>query len=732
MVFELLPELAVERFQKESQQLQGRLNYLTLQHDELQQKNKELSAQLVRAKAEEEQFKRLSETLETTLKGNSEAEMAKITALTDQLDSLSQQLEEKQKNYDDLMGKYKGLEEAKMKLREEFDKQTVLNNYQIATLQGNLAREKTNVAELERSRQDWVNERESLRGEAKDWESQYQRELDSHEADVSKLRAAAEEVSSFQQQLAEAEVNFNEVVEARDRLQAELDDRDNLLVADNNRLQERMKLIEAENEKLLDEVQKLANQIVLTERLARGSGDQAVAEPASLAEDSSEISSASTESLAEIISYLRRERQLASQKEADAVEEANRATRRAEVLEKDRNRLELKLTEATEEMAVLSAAVSEKAALLEKLRVMEAIQLHNGQLNAQVANCEAQLKVLENQLADCRQELLASQNENLNVQSQLDNANAEISAIAQELAVWRQRYDELLAQRSDTEAQEIVRLTNELAEMQEKLDAVSMELRTEREKCGVIESLNRDMSAIAESHKERLEKFDQLNAELEEMTAKNNEANAKLRQAQIIGRKYRDQTVELNQTVKSLKEQLESAKTGSTSEQPSSTGNSVQIEALMNENQMLNDQLNELRSTSINQAEGAEMRDAELQSLQERIEQLETDKIALEAALRTSEEKLEAVAKEKSELEMKLEEINMRLVSLTSMHKTCEQRITKVTQDKSEELNRMAANFEKQLAELRSHGKPALVPPYVQSQTPRLPSTSSPRYCQNV
>lgn len=472
-------------------------------------------------------------------------------------------------------------------------------------------------------------------------EEKYTHEMILHSTDIQTLSQVKEELSKVQNQLNELVAMKNSAVEKLESERASFNDRQTILLNENEQLTQRLKDLNDQNSLLHDQVQALGTQLSVSHASRSHSESMNESASESINISVSEDDGKSSEQLYQIVRFLRKEKDIAMAKFDILQAETMRLKSQLEITEKQLDDTKLTLAAERERSEVTMVTVNKQSDILRKVETLNALTDSNrilreerDQLAARVEDLTAAVKILEDQLAPLQEKLgdLTSTNETL---------QSENTSLKADCARWRTRVNALVERANKTSPEDWKRLQNEretlakmlttekenIRKLNEELSNIKLEKSKLEEQYtllsrqqsnlveenkrlnGELQVLKDDMSRLTEELTKvkselisSVESNSKLNDELSSKDASLNDIRNKEMQIRKIAKKYKGQYEDLVKTVEEEKKKTE--------------GEAVAADtALAESTKKLEEQLNELQSQLATEKSNNEKLKQELETL---------------------------------------------------------------------------------------------------------------------
>ncbi|KAI1858196.1 hypothetical protein JX265_010864 [Neoarthrinium moseri] len=470
---------------------------------------------LENAKAQADQYKEISQSSEEALQG----------------------LQSAQDEYMQMMDSTLAEKEAAIKESEQ----------RIGDLSAELGRSNSELSSL-RDSQDEVARRfqdekamlEDQIKRLKDQEENYTASSTFHQQD---LRAQAEIASNAQQQyetevvkhgetakaLASVRAEYNQLRTAAATLRAEAESAKATLLQNESSWEDRRRRFEQEladlrtrredadkQSKILHgQLESMQAQVLELQRNRAStteSSEAMVAQP----------TSTDVNSLRELASYLRREKDILEGQHEMTVQEAKRLQQTLDYTQSQLDETRLKLEQERQAQNNTERSTTSHKELMEKLDQLNLFRESNAALRAEKRQIEAQLAEKTTKLAELEEKVqpLEAQIEELN--SQLEHKQAEINQIRNDRDYWQKRSEDIIAKHGKTDPAEVEELKANVAALESERDTLQEAEQSLKTQVQELENAIGEKEAGWQASKERL--VAQFKERSRNLTAQKNEA----------------------------------------------------------------------------------------------------------------------------------------------------------------------------------------------------------------
>lgn len=631
--------------------------------DQLQAHIDSLTSKVASAEARIKDFQNITDS------GNSNSGLVNETLkLREQLEEARFNLEESEKNVAEFKSIAGAAEEALKSMNESFDdyksntgstisklesdnkalneEVSVLND-QITALNNELSEQKNNfVKEAEASKL----EIETLRSQVGD-SSQLQKDYDARVAVIE---------SSYQQQVAiatEAQQNYDKELQKH----AEVAKAVSSLREESNQLKETIQKLSSEAKQSKEELSKSqesweTQRVSLEEelRIAKNRVDDLTSqnhilynqiESLSKRQSTSEktdndgdeiIGDDSNDELRELISLLRREKDISDAQLEVSNRELKRVSQKLELVtnELDRSRLELTKLQSRDVDAERLSAEHEK--LLQEINQLNLLRESNTTLRNELHSNIARVKDLETKLSESTQKVEPLETEVVKLNAEISHKGQELKLVLEERDRWKQRSQDILNKYNRVDPEEHEKIKEEIKTLKSRNEELVESIKVEQ---GKFEDINGKFARVRSEAQEKIRRRGVENKALAtQVEAKNKEIE------------------ELNKKIGEFEEKLGNATKSATE---NSGVSSADLESTKKEVEALRSQLNSSKS-ELEKAKAFETKYNELSALKESLEgkvkslEAEVEKLKKELEVKGSasnNENLDAVNKLKEEID---------------------------------------------------------------------------------
>ncbi|OMJ20443.1 Nucleoporin [Smittium culicis] len=496
------------------------------------QKNSLLQAELdsinLRLKEEEHQVKMIKQTdlpesvnlllkdaankhrseLEKVLK-KSQVWEQRAAMFKEMADGLEHSLNDLKKTYDDYKSQtIREIDELKAKCTEFSESESVksskisdlesklngLQNVYESTL-ASLEKSKNTSVESEKSYNAMINQlKSSLESQlviSKEKQDLYERELVSHAKDIETTLSIRSQVENLNEQIRAVKADLTSVskekLELEEILKNEKSRFENMLSA----LESRSKQLERQNEVLLSNLETSSTRAIIDDMKNTSS------KLSNIENNETSAINATNNSLGEVISFQRHERDLAIAKAESLSLEVSRYKQLYERTQKSMDEARIELAKLTSEYQIddngdtsaggpIRLTESQHAEWRQKLQESTLLRESNTILRQQLENTKNKVKNLEEEISKQKEEFNIVNENQVSLSAELDVRRQEINILEESNLRWQKRHEQILAkyERIDPEEHESLKkqvssLSSKNSELSTKLDE---ELRSSQSK----------------------------------------------------------------------------------------------------------------------------------------------------------------------------------------------------------------------------------------------------------
>ncbi|XP_053606301.1 nucleoprotein TPR [Plodia interpunctella] len=491
-------------------------------------------------------------------------------------------------------------------------------------------------------------ELESARGEitklseaVQNAEEKYTHEMILHSSDIQVLSQVKEELSRVQNQINELVAQKNSAFEKLETEKTAWEERQKILISENDQLAQRLKDLNDQNTLLHDQIQALGTQLSVSH--ASRSYSESMSESAndSLNVSMSEEDGKSSEQLFQIVKFLRKEKDIAMAKFDILQAETMRLKSQLEITEKQLDDAKLVLAAERERSEVTMVTVNKQSDILRKVETLNALTDSNRILREERDNLSTRVEELTTLVKSLEDKLSPLQEKISDVTSKNETLVSENTALKADCARWRARVNALIERANKTSPEDWKRLQNEretLAKMltneKETVRKLSEELGTVKvEKTKIEEQytlISRQQNQLVEENKKLNEELQVLKDDLSRLTEEltklkaevlsANESNIKLsdelstKDASLTD--IRNKEMQIRKIAKKYKAQYEELVKTTEEDKKKSEGEVAAAGSAMAEStKRLEDQLSELQSQLETERASNEQLKQELEAL---------------------------------------------------------------------------------------------------------------------
>ncbi|XP_028165635.1 nucleoprotein TPR isoform X1 [Ostrinia furnacalis] len=453
-------------------------------------------------------------------------------------------------------------------------------------------------------------------------EEKYTHEMILHSSDIQTLTQVKEDLSKAQNQLNELVAMKNSAFEKLESEKLAWNEREKILISENEQLTQRLKDLNDQNSLLHDQIQALGTQLSVSHASKSHSESMNESANESINVSVSEEDGKSSEQLYQIVKYLRKEKDIAMAKFDILQAETMRLKSQLEITEKQLDDTKLSLAAERERSEVSMVTVNKQSDILRKVETLNALTDSNrilreerDQLTTRVEELSATVKDMDEKLAPMQEKLsdLTSKNETL---------QSENTSLKADCARWRTRVNALVERANKTSPEDWKRLQNEretLAKMltnekesvrklNEELGAIKVEKVKLEEQYTVLsrqqgslveenKKLNEELQVLKDDVSRITEELTKLKSELASSVESNSKLNEELTSKDASLTDIRNKEMQIRKIAKKYKGQYEDLVKTVEEEKKKTEGEAVAADtALAESTKKLEEQLNELQS----------------------------------------------------------------------------------------------------------------------------------------
>ncbi|PVZ96832.1 hypothetical protein BB558_007253 [Smittium angustum] len=281
----------------------------------------------------------------------------------------------------------------------------------------------------------------------------YEKELVSHAKDVESMLLSRTKINELTKQLNTQQDSMNNLVQENCNKISELNSEKKQLESRLEYLEKRANLLEGQNEVLITTLETAS----IKSSIVGNQNEMVVSDPATSEEVSDKSQLASVSSIGEVVSFQRRERDVAIARAETLNLEAQRWKQLAEKTQKALDESRLELASYQEENSNSEGSILAKSQNMDvKQKLHEAVLLResNEMLRQQLTTTKANLENLENEISNLKSKDIELQNKFVLVSSELEERKNEIVLLEEANNRWQKRHEQVLAKYERIDPQE--------------------------------------------------------------------------------------------------------------------------------------------------------------------------------------------------------------------------------------------------------------------------------------